>query len=1353
LLCSCGCHWHFSSLAGATAHVHFNHLTFCLAFAGNTGASLLKRPGKESRRLGTLLSLEAQKAAFNTKSEVTANPHTAARILQSVGHGWGDDLAELMANIYQGKSEFFKKTTKMSDAERAEVEAATKTPAAVYEEVAQEATPAGRTVNRAKAKVISAMRALYKRITGQESRSQANVDELLRLLESLETDYHGNVDQYLEMASEAIDNLNPENQASAIKALTEAAQFDIDLLDQEQKLLGKDRDFIRATERFIEKVSNAGVKTKTQRKEASQGTKDLSAIRQAALEGKMTPEQAGDMFVQLGGSETRRAAFVEAVSQDLATLKNNEEAAATVKSEAKAAREASKQLIKEVGGQVAQAEDFQAQVDAAAEKARVAASEKRMANIGSDIAKAEDFQRKLEELAAKADKRQETIQENLEKSLNKILEDKKAPAAPAAKPAQTTARQVARKFAAGDPGVSEGDVRDALAQTGMAQDQIDSFMERLLDARIKIAEDKRAAEDEAKKELAARVFDKGASAVPGGRKTSVEEDILSTITDNPEWEVSDAEGKRKIIEEVLVRRGFTPAEAAEGSAAALAAFEKRMTAIIQKTIARFGKKLKRGKVTDAELQRIVRLGVLDPANGLVDALAEAYGWKGLSALELEEVIALVEKAKGIVDPQVKLSLNLKAMELVEAATGIPPSFRNFVSANLRASSYGGFSSLFLQTFATTNSLIYTPLRELANRLVSTDTLKNPLSVFTAIAETATAVAKNLRKSYNSAKIAWSTGAGLFLPASADSVAQVAQGVLAVETLTQRINLAVRRMKDDSVSKGRKFYEAIPLIFAYLNRLTWKLNGFADSFNITQLQGFHTRVALWKDLRDQGVDPTAALNAFVASTDAATNYGVAELGLSKAQAQKESIARAEADLYDYLQTKGVSPSQRQMDGFREAVHLMGNHAEQQGALTKAAGKIVELGEMVPLGLGSLITGPIRIIVNVAEANAWWMPVYGLIRYAREAAAQKEGKGTGKFTGRFHLSAKTPEQLIRRRNEAFFTNILYATAFLLLKGQPDEPEDRDIFITGGYPTDPNELAKFVERGYTPYTLYVGKGGKGNKRSYIQMTRGSFEFMNFPLLLAQRSADVAAGRMSARTASFRYAYDVASVALPSIENAWKTLEIAKRGNDDQIANDVARRLSPLLPMSALTRSATKLDAQMSKDDTNFQMGQLIPLTALFRDDKLELRNALNENPFAEDSFFNKLARLGAPVGLFEERGVRDPVVAEDFQKMNYSPARLESLDVFNKRIAGREEELITQNKVSSVQELYSLWIERRAANFKEIYQEAPDPGDGAVDQRTLDEIIADGDKDAYKDRMATWFALATRRTLEDLGIKEEQ
>ena len=191
----------------------------------------------------------------------------------------------------------------------------------------------------------------------------------------------------------------------------------------------------------------------------------------------------------------------------------------------------------------------------------------------------------------------------------------------------------------------------------------------------------------------------------------------------------------------------------------------------------------------------------------------------------------------------------------------------------------------------------------------------------------------------------------------------------------------------------------------------------------------------------------------------------------------------------------------------------------------------------------------------------------------------------------------------------------------------------------------------------------------------------------------------------------------------------------------------------MSALSRSATKLDAQMSKDDTNFQMGQLIPLTTLFRDDKLELRNALNENPFAEDSFFNKLARLGAPVGLFEERGVRDPVVAEDFKKMNYSPARLESLDVFNKRIAGREEELITQSKVSSVQELYSLWIERRAANFKEIYQEAPDPGDGAVDQRTLDEIIADGDKDAYKDRMATWFALATRRTLEDLGIKEEQ
>ena len=890
----------------------------------------------------------------------------------------------------------------------------------------------------------------------------------------------------------------------------------------------------------------------------------------------------------------------------------------------------------------------------------------------------------------------------------------------------------------------------------MPQDQIDSFMERLLDARIKIAEDKRAAEDEAKKELAARVFDKGASAVPGGRKTSVEEDILSTITDNPEWEVSDAEGKRKIIEEVLVRRGFTPAEAAEGSAAALAAFEKRMTAIIQKTIARFGKKLKRGKVTDAELQRIVRLGVLDPSNGsLADMLSEVYGWKGLTTEEMDKVFSLVEKAKDIVDPQVRLSLNLKAMEIVMAAIGIPPAFRNIVSSNLRASQYGGLTSFFLQTLAATNSLIYTPLREFVERTLALKTITNPLNVLKDFANIVTVVAKNIRKSWNAAKIAWKTGAGLFLPASAESTSKVEVGVLNVEGLTQRINLAIKRLSDPAISGTRKFHELLVSVLLMANRLTWKVNAFADSFNITMIQSQHVNFSLYQDLRQQGYDPQKVFAEFVPAVEAATDYGVADLGLPKAEAQKEAIARAEADLYRFLQENyKLEPGVNQMYAFREAVSLMGNNAEQQGTLTKVAGKIVEIGEMVPLGLGSLITGPIRIIANVAEAGMWFMPGYNILRRARELQAQKKGAGTNEFTGRFSLSMRDHRQRTRRTNEVIFSNILYGLAVAIMAKQPDDPDDRDIWVSGALPSEPKERDWFLGRGYTPYTLYYGKYKKGQRRAFLQMTRGSFEFLNYPLLLAQKTADVIAGRSTLTEASARYAYDVAATSLPSIESAWKTLEVMKRGTDTDIHNEVARKLSPFFPQAAFTRSLTKIpESKMSKDDPNFWLAQLIPVTALYNGNKVELRNALNENPLATNDTLSILARLGIPFGMFEPTGVRDELVAEDYRKMGYSLSRVESLSVFKKRIEGREEEVVRANGVADVEELQYKWIAERANAYKEIYREDPEPGENARDQRTLEEIIEDNDRAAYQDRQAVYWALATRRANESLGIKEEQ
>ena len=135
----------------------------------------------------------------------------------------------------------------------------------------------------------------------------------------MERDYNANIDLYLELLADAVDNLSPGNQASAIAALKEAAELDADLMAEEKKLLDRDNDFARSAERFINRVSDTALRAKTKR-QPSESTQSVAALRQAALDGKITPEEAGDAFVYLGGAPTRRAAFIDAITTEVGRL-------------------------------------------------------------------------------------------------------------------------------------------------------------------------------------------------------------------------------------------------------------------------------------------------------------------------------------------------------------------------------------------------------------------------------------------------------------------------------------------------------------------------------------------------------------------------------------------------------------------------------------------------------------------------------------------------------------------------------------------------------------------------------------------------------------------------------------------------------------------------------------------------------------------------------------------------------------------------------------------------------------------------------------------------------------------------
>lgn len=1292
----------------------------------NIALNFRARKGPRNRMRAAQLTLLVRRLGKQDIFQVGDNPHTAARILRAtqLERPEGGSLVDLIQNLFESASQWAAEKAGASPealdlieqgTERARPDALRALSARVRDTV-RTTQPGGEEYftaqTRQKGKVRTFGEKLIKWITGRESRTVTPEESaLMEALTRLEQDYEGNIDLFEELARDVIERLPADRQAAALKELNQLVEFDIELAEKANNLFDENRNMNRVVKSFITKTLYP------KPKKTLQAAADLAAWRLAVREGKATPAEVADAFVQEGGDRTLRADFETALEEDTSKKIQQE----TLRDEAKKAKKEYRDWLKEEGRKAAQEEDFQKRVEMAGTKAAIEASRELIRDTGEEVAMGEDFQKQLEDQAAQVvvEESQELIKEvggeiARQEAFQKRLEEE--------------ARKASRQLS-----------KELVKEVGAAEAKAEDFQKALK---------KQADEfDRQEEAFAKRALTSGRAPKGRERKTTLEEDFIQTIEENPEWDVTDEAGKIEIIKEILRRRGVADHLIDKTARESVKAFNDRLVAAAQKAAAVLIKQMQKGKISIEQLYRAIRLQILNPTKDLSETLAAMTGWKGLTEAEFDKIYDAAQKALGVSEPQAKLAM-WQEINRVILASGVSPAFKDTISSSVRASMFGGTSSLALQGLASLNSFLYIPVRHALERLV-----KNPLQAVNILHETIAKLGKNIRPAFQSGKLAFFRHANISMPTSQESYGHV--GVLAVESLVRQMDQAKKRLQDPKSSNKTKVLAALDYFYSGLRGFVWRVYGFWDSFNITLQKRFLSEVTLNAALRKQGISPKEAYSAFSETVDRATEYAVKQLGLPEDIARIEARHRVELAWYEYLrgQTKGtVRPEVIDQDAFREAIHQMGNHAEVQGLLSEAANKFVAFSEKLPAGVGPAMFGPTRIPTNVAEASAWWLPGYNIFRLLREYQNQKKGKAIGKFSGRFHLAALTPFQFARRRNEVIYSNILYAALIAVFMNQDDDDPDNLFHYDGAAPTNPAERNQFFTEGRTEYTAYYGK--RTERQVKLQLTRGVFEFLNFPILAAKYTADVLKGKNSAAVAAGRMAYDIANIGLPPVTNSIKSAEIFREGDDARIKAHIADKLSSFIPLSALSRSVIRAtDVPQSRDDADYLLGRLIPATVLFtRDGRLEMRNFLDENPLAEDDAFNMMARLGIPLTLFSRRGTQDPELKGDFQAMNYFPAPVETLKEFKKSYAGREADVFKTNDVENDQELFDKFRKQRAANFKEIYKEY-EPNANSKDQRSTEEIVEAGDKEAFKKRMATIRGQSTKKTKEDMKITIEE
>lgn len=1238
-------------------------------------AGLQTKGGVTQRKTAAKLLARATAASREAYATGNLNPTSAARLLRFSQLITGGDVAAMLHGINDQIFEFVEQKTGITPQQLETIsQAGEKNKRTIVEEVGLSATPQGKRAKKLQADVKVKLGALAKFLRSKQAKqsreasSMTPADRVDALIATLDADY-GNIDAVLKELADIISTLPESQQVEAGRRLDEIMNADSEAAKAEKAAGGKARKLDRIADNFIKDMN---APPGDRKRVVSQDAADFAALRVQVRDGVLSPDQAAEAFVGLGGNP----ALLESLTEAFGTEMNNKLHEEALRQDA----QKSKDLIREIGEKVAREEDFVKRVEKTANDARKKASDDIIKAVGEDVAREENFQKRISELAEAAAEKTEAD-------------------------ARKTERAATRAF-------SSFDVRK-----------------------------------------------EGAPRQPG-----IGQVIMDVINSNPEFDVSDPQDKIRIIAEVLRGKGYDAATIAEASKNAVDIFNSALEKLQRQAAVQFGKEFGKNQVSQETLFKAIRLNILNPEKGLPATVAASLGFQGLSEAQLASLYDVGERARMVQNDQLRLGLLMEQMRLVYRASGISPTLKDTLVSGLKASIYGGLRSLAINVTAPFNVGFNVMTRELGADLFF-NRHQDPVSTVIRHVQTFMDATK---EAFRALKIAGTTGGTIgFSAALADSNAKFGKRV-EIDALTRKWDQAVDRWKNSPPFSTQKAQAVVEMVWAS-QRYTWTIFGALDSFTNAFTRKYLLDMFAFRDLAADSKDARELTAEFEATQDtqlAQIRYAINSLNLTPVQAQVEADTRTELAYLEYLQTKApgvIDPLIRQ-EIMNESVRMIGSHNEVEGTFSNVTDTIVKVSNNPRWGLiGNLLSGPVRIPGNIADANLWWAPVFGIWRHvqlkknraADAAAGIKPGEKGAK--NEFHLSALTDRQMNRRGTEAYAGTIGFALVATALSMQPDADDEKWFSLTTTYPFAGNEQKRWNEQGLTPYSLYLGKAGPGQKRLAISFTRGAMDYFTYPALTAAHLDNLLRGKNSVVGEVGQSVFELAETGAPALARNAERLMKAYKGSDSQKLNELAGIVSPFQPFSGLTRSVAGVtEEKIDKSASGWQWSSMFPVAALVSDaGEVELRNALNEKVEYNSELWRIVSAMGVPVS-FVEKPKANPEFHKDFSAMGYTLPRSYMFSDLEDALEKLPSEQISQvyfdNGVTSPQELFTKFNAARAEAFKETYREDPKPGKDSKDTRYVEEILESTSPEnqaAFKNRMESFWGRATTAAKKELGI----
>lgn len=786
---------------------------------------------------------------------------------------------------------------------------------------------------------------------------------------------------------------------------------------------------------------------------------------------------------------------------------------------------------------------------------------------------------------------------------------------------------------------------------------------------------------------------------PEGR--SVRDILLQDYINNPERKILNQDERIAFAEEILREKTDLPevdvkrvARSIEANLAAKINEEKL------KAARPFLRTLGGKNLTRSQIEKAIRLEVLDPSNDFVTSIAALSGWEGLTAKETARLTQL-QREIDQVGPLSRAGMTrvMEQARIIEAAPGLLPSTKDTVNAYIRGSIY---SSIGSQLVGLSVGVWETGMSLATESLVSIGRNKGDIG---ATIEELVALhkgwASNLSRGVREFGRTLKTGTTYIEQVQGGQESQgkledqgKLEGKVFVDPLTRTYDDATKRMTA-AISRYRSnpnakdaaniLYQSFRAWVLASGRFTFRMLSAVDSSFTKANAATVANIISFRRAKALGLTAQDLANVMDESqrqAEAHRAYLVNEVGLTNAnEIAIEVRDHLEGAYYQALSNRGVEGLQDLINEASADIQdkIGTGETSQKTLIGKATRSVTQLIQTFPFPLAGIIPA-VRTVGNVMDSLMWTAPGIGLYR-----AIRFNGKTTEQ-RNEYFPNIHADWQFRRRQALAALSNGAVLGILALLKANEDEPDDEKWFWwTGSFPAlNDVEKARWQRNGWTENTLMIGP-------VRFQLDRGFGQTLYVPMAMSAMLYEATDG-----VDGKEFVQDLTSLAemlVPGFSQGKSQFKSTESVYGMQ--SFATNQATALAPFSAFLKSGRRLEDRIDTKNSEASFFQLNPF---YVDTDAEgvsvFRNVLGEKLVQDENGWGMIQKIGAPMFLKLEDKGRDPVkkqISEDFYANKYSGGEV-TLSTFKTKL--------TKAGMPFSPALYKKWKTARIDAFVDQY-----------------------------------------------------